>query len=176
MLEIVLWVICTVHHTTRSAGCCSKVLLSCILVSRDMSEVAEILTWVTNTITVKKKPKKNPSTTLNILPVTFAVQYLKHNVLLLKKPKTKQEHTIISWSSFGLPLLRTGRTLTEGAACCAIIEPEGALQGTGGCRTFFNLKIKTFFTRVPSSNNPPRDQEDSANFLSHKILISSSSC
>lgn len=80
---------------------------------------------------------------MNILPVTFAVQYLKHNVLLLKT-KTKQEHTIISWSSFGLPLLRTGRTLTEGAACCDIIEPEGALQGTGGCSTFFNLKIKTF--------------------------------
>lgn len=31
VLEIVLWVICTVHHATRSAGCCSKVLLSCIL-------------------------------------------------------------------------------------------------------------------------------------------------
>lgn len=111
-----------------------------------MSEVAEILTWVTNTINLKTK-QKNPSTTLNILPETFAVQYLIHNVLL--KTKTKQEHTIISWSSLGLPLLRTARTLTEGAACCDIIEPEGALQGTGGCSTFFNLKIKTnifFFT------------------------------
>lgn len=52
VLEIILWVVCTVHHTTGAAGYRSELLLSCIL--KGTSEgtyikvhrhVGEILTW-----------------------------------------------------------------------------------------------------------------------------------
>ena len=38
VLEVVLWVVRAVHHPTRAAGHCSKLLLTCVLIGEKYSQ------------------------------------------------------------------------------------------------------------------------------------------
>lgn len=137
------------------------------------SQVAEVLTWCfTNTIT---NIKKYTPMILNIVLATFAVcivQSAKVHKTQCQK-KNKHQHTIISWLSFCLALLlRTDRSLTEVAGCCDIIEPEGVLQVTGGCRTFFTLKTKKILQEFYPLIVSPCDHSKNkvAKFVTQKVF------
>lgn len=109
VLEIVLWVICTVHHTTRATGYRSKLLLSCILKGTGEGtyinvcrQVGEILTHMYFANTVIILPEQ-----------LFLFNYIKHDFsarinkvqtynnqlvfVLLVSPSAKS--SVFSWSS-----------------------------------------------------------------------------